>query len=256
MLRFIRRRFGRIIVGVILVGSVYGAMTVVGPWQRERRISDRVISLGGQVSIEDSEPMWIPQSIKDSVPFRERIISINLNGKTVPSDLLSEIGTLQCLKRLFLSDTHLTDSGIEELKTLSSLEFLDMANNQVTDAGLRHLKGLTKLFHLNIDQNMQISDAGLEHLKNLNGLVRLYLNHTNVSDGGLEHLQGLTELRQLDLEDTQVSDIGLEKLDVLTNLSQLRLHETQTTPKGRAMLLKSLPGCTISEPVEDEPMPK
>lgn len=49
-------------------------------------------------------------------------------------------------------------------KFLSSHSDLNLSNSQITDAGMEHLKGLTKLSELNLN-NTQITDAGLQELK-------------------------------------------------------------------------------------------
>lgn len=84
--------------------------------------------------------------------------------RTVPLDLLYDIGTLSCLKVLFAKYT------------------------DVDDAGLRHLSELTGLDELDLE-GTRITDRGLEHLKCMQNLKRLILVGTGVSENGKESLQ-------------------------------------------------------------------
>jgi len=94
---------------------------------------------------------------------------------------------------------------------LTNLRGLDLTDSEVTDAGLEHLKGLSGLSSLYLS-GTQITDAGLEHLAELSSLEMLFLVDTQITDAGLEHLRGLTNLRELPLYGTQVTDEGVNKL--------------------------------------------
>jgi len=65
---------------------------------------------------------------------------------------------------------------------------VSLSNTQVTDAGLEHVKGLTKLWDLDLS-NTQVTDAGLEHLKGLTNLVDLRIENTQVTDVGINDLK-------------------------------------------------------------------
>jgi hypothetical protein len=124
------------------------------------------------------------------------------------------------------------DAAIAEIKKLGGSWAVDeqspgkpvikvlLSDTQITDAGLEHLKGLTSLKRLDL-YSTQITDAGLEHLKGLTGLQSLDLRSTQITDAGLEHLKGLTSLKRnavqdvgawLDLSSTRVTDTGIKKL--------------------------------------------
>lgn len=94
---------------------------------------------------------------------------------------------------------------------LTNLRSLDLTDSEVTDAGLEHLKGLSGLSSLYL-KGTQITDAGLEHLAELASLEVLFLADTQITDAGLEHLKGLTNLRELPLYGSQVTDEGVKDL--------------------------------------------
>ena len=103
------------------------------------------------------------------------------------------------------------NADLWHLKDLTNLQGLYLSNTNVTDDGLEHLKGLANLQILNLEDT-KVTDAGLEHLKGLTKLERLILNDTNVTNSGLEHLTGLTNLSSLNLFGTNVTDEGVKKL--------------------------------------------
>ena len=148
---------------------------------------------------------------------------------------------------VYLTNTQVTDAGLEHLKGLTAIQLLALKNTQVTDAGLEHIKSLTAMQTLGLS-GTQVTDAGLEHIKGFKVLRTLGLSDTHVTDAGLEHLKGLTAMKeQLDLSNNpQVTDAGLEHLMGLTAMQTLWLNGTQVTDAGVARLQKALPNCKIS----------
>lgn len=122
--RYIQAHLGRIVFGTVLLVGVFGAMLVVLPYQREQRIARMIESHGGSVGVEYRGPDWIPNSIQNRMPFFDRIDRVILNNQAVPSDVLSELGSLTSLEDLHIFNTQVTDTGLEHLKGLSSLQSL------------------------------------------------------------------------------------------------------------------------------------
>jgi hypothetical protein len=131
--------------------------------------------------------------------------TLKLAGTTDTDALLVHVRGLTNLQggdRAYLDDDTLG---------LTNLRGLDLTDSEVTDAGLEHLKELSGLSSLYLS-GTQISDAGLEHLSELSSLEVLFLVDTQITDAGLEHLRGLTNLRELPLYGTQVTDEGAKNL--------------------------------------------
>ncbi|MEK6258087.1 MAG: hypothetical protein AABP62_05655 [Planctomycetota bacterium] len=242
--RFLRTHAVRIVTGVVLLILVCGVMSVYVPYQREQRIARKIETLEGAVNWHYRGPDWVPLSWRDRMSFCDRIATVGLDGRELPADLFSELGSLTNLDWLSLSGTKFREGDLKSLKGLTGLETLQLSQTDVTDAGLEHLKGLTSLRQLMLDHTV-VTGAGLEHLKGLVRLKELYLHHTHVADAGLESLKGLERLERLELYNTQVTDAGLEPLKGLTNLQYLFLQDTQVTAEGKASLRKVLPGCRI-----------
>ena len=60
-----------------------------------------------------------------------------------------------------LSETLITDAGLDHIKGLAVLQDLDLANTKVTDASLEHLKGLTNLKNLDL-RGTTVTDVGVK----------------------------------------------------------------------------------------------
>ena len=79
---------------------------------------------------------------------------------------------------------------------MTTVDVLSLSNTLLTDDGLQYLKDLTNLQYLDLNDT-QLTDDGLQHLKGLTNLERLHLNSTQLTDDGLQHLKGLTNLHLL-----------------------------------------------------------
>jgi hypothetical protein len=65
---------------------------------------------------------------------------------------------------------------------------LGLSNTHVTDAGLEQIKGLSRLRWLALDQT-EVTDEGIAHLGGLPILAELSLNETRVTAEGVSKLQ-------------------------------------------------------------------
>ena len=172
----------------------------------------------GRPPIKPPEPVWLRGLLGDD-------LFVSLTG-------------------VFLTNSKISDAGLEHLKGLTQLQGLFLDNTKVSDAGLEHLKGLTQLQVLCLN-GTKVSDAGLEHLTGLTQLQDLYLGDTKVNDAGLQYLKGLTQLQSLSLANTKVSDAGLQYLKGLTQLKHLDLGGTKVSDAGVKKLQQALPNCWI-----------
>jgi len=86
--------------------------------------------------------------------------------------------------------------------------WLDLSDTKITDKGLQQVAKLKNLTRLSLD-NTAISDAGLAHLQHSESLLYLNLYHTGISDKGLKNLEGIKNLKALYLWQTQVTPQGV-----------------------------------------------
>ncbi len=190
--KFLRRHFVRIVIGAALVLAACFAVSACATYLRQWRFVHLIKSDGGIVSFVYCGPAWIPQPVRDRMPFLVRMDYVAINNTQ-------------------FTNTQFTDADLEHLKGLTSLTSLSIAHTQVTDAGLVHLKGLTKLKYLYLFET-QVTDSGLKHLKGLTNLEFINLGNTHVTDAGLKHLKVLSNLNYVALYDTQVTVEGRKML--------------------------------------------
>lgn len=107
------------------------------------------------------------------------------------------------------------DFSDEQLKAILKLGeqivWLDLSDTKITDKGLQQIGKLRHLTRLSLD-NTAISDEGLSFLKNAKNLLYLNLYHTAVSDRGLKSLEGLKNLKALYLWQTRVTPQGVAQI--------------------------------------------
>ena len=115
--------------------------------------------------------------------------SLEMSFDTSDSDLFW-LSSVQCLRKLYLGWTNVSDAGLEHLKRLKDLRTLDLraVSGGISDAGVEKLRGLVRLESLNLYKS-DVTDAGLEHLKGMKKLERVFLQETQVTDAGIEKLK-------------------------------------------------------------------
>jgi hypothetical protein len=171
--------------------------------RRQRKIGGMIEGAGGVVSYERAEPFprWIRRFLGDDF-FVVTAVMVNEKWEKAAGEEAEVV---------FSGWDEFGDVEATYLKELPNLKVLSLSNTQVSDAGLEQLKRLANLKILWLD-NTQVSDAGLEHLEGLTNLERLSLRNTQVSAAGLERLEGLTSLNVLNVKETQVTHEGVKKL--------------------------------------------
>ena len=85
-------------------------------------------------------------------------------SQLVDIDMIQLVG-LKNLKRLYLRDNLLTESGIKHLSKMVSLEYLYLGNNPLGDKAIDHLVKMTNLRTLALD-NTRVSPRGRAGLRN------------------------------------------------------------------------------------------
>lgn len=104
----------------------------------------------------------------------------------------------------------MTGVGFGPLSQLP-IEYLDLSQSPVTDEGLEQIARLRRLKYLGLEKS-DITDAGMAHLAALHGLEDLRLSVTDISDAGLTSLEKLSRLKSLSLLSTKVSAEGVARL--------------------------------------------
>jgi hypothetical protein len=81
----------------------------------------------------------------------------------------------------------ISDADLASLRALPTLRAINLSQTRVSDDGMQHLIGATRLEFLILDQT-QISDAGLTILQELRNLRMLGVQGTRVTDAGVAEL--------------------------------------------------------------------
>jgi internalin A len=141
---------------------------------------------------------------------------------------------------LDLTGTWVTDADMAKVAQLRHLRKLDLSQTRITDSGLDHLKSLENVTDLTCYYAEYLTEDGISHLRNWKHLERLNLRGTKVTSKVFDSLAKLTSLRSLDIAFTQIEDEGFEQLSALTKLESLAIGGNRLS--GAALpLLKLLP---------------
>jgi hypothetical protein len=248
--RRLLRRFRYSLRGLLLVVTV--AAIALGWYchraREQKRAVESIKALGGHVFYHGGEkntPAWLWRlSRLVGQDWLLSVTAVNLSRADVEKGDLECLKCLPRLKRLWLSQTGITDARLEPVASLRNLRFLHLHRTCVTDAGLARIARLKKLESLYLS-NTQVTDAGVRYLKDLSAIRCLHLAETSVTEKSLPHLRGLKNLRTLDLRETQVAGPELAGLAELANLEYLLLSNTPVCDEDIEPL-KQLHGATIS----------
>jgi len=160
MITFLQRYSLRIVIGVVLVLVAFAIISVCNPYFREQRIARLISSADGTVTFQFAGPGWVPASLRNWIPFWNRIRDVGLTGKPgdlhlpsqIPENVFVELRSLTHLRMLSLNDPHFCDNDLDRLRGLNRLQILDLSNTQITDAGLVNLKSYPSLILLDLSQ--------------------------------------------------------------------------------------------------------
>jgi hypothetical protein len=130
---------------------------------------------------------------------------------------------LKQLKRLYIDNSSVGDTGVIEVAKLPNLQLLTINGTRVTD-------------------------TGLEALTKVPSLEELHLSHFNVTDKSTTILVRCKNLHVLHLFDTGITDKGLQNLGKLTQLKKLDLtFSRKLSNQAIADFIKAHPNCTVKK---------
>ena len=95
----------------------------------------------------------------------EQIIRLDLSGSKLDDDMVSIIGGLPHLQKLFLQNTSITDNGLKKIADLNYLEYLNLYGTAITDKGLSQMPPLPRLRNIYLWQT-KTTEEGIVQLKN------------------------------------------------------------------------------------------
>ena len=188
--------------------------------------------------------LWVGENLPDLAPL-QNLEELYLAKTLIDDTSLAALQQHPKLKKIRISQTQITDAGIEQLTALTNLTDLDLSENSViSDIGMFHLSQITTLTKLNL-WRVALSDSGIKQLAGLVNMQWLNLDNTSLSDDGLVHLKGMKNIQFLHLGSTTITDAGLPHLAGLTTLKDLKVTRTAVTAEGVAALKEKLPTTEI-----------
>lgn len=183
------------------------------------------------------------RELSDSLP---EMRSLSLEGSEITNATL-ELIAANCfeLKELSMTDTMITDQGLQYIGKLPSLNWLSIDNKMATDRGLRRIVTLPALKGLHLIDT-DITEAGFAMLGQLNGLA--YLEVVTKHDVGIDGLRSLTDKEGLEYLRFSAVKIGEDKFSQLVLGKYLRSFTFEmplVSEIGLNELNKKFPACHI-----------
>lgn len=212
--------------------------------------------LKGLQDLEELELSICPindEGMKAVAAFR-KLKKLTISGAKITDAGMREIAKLDNLEELSASGMLLNgpgqnepkDAAIRELGRLQQLRKLDLSNTQTGDESASAFTNLNQLKILYV-YGTKITDKGLTDLSRLKQLEELKIG-SQVSDVGVNALAGNTNLQVLSVwNNSGVTDASVKSLSTLKGLRELDIGLTRISIKGRAELTKALPGCKIKK---------
>ena len=170
------------------------------------------------------------------LPDFPRLKRLLVTETQVSDEGLEFVGRLPELEELFIWDgATITDKGVAHLRTLRKLKFLLLSSTAITDEAISHLSAMSSIETLLLDSN-GLTDKSLEYASNLPRLRELEVGNWNpegrqarITTAGLEHVRKMPALKQLGIPliPTAVEDLkplhGLAGLELL-NIEDVLFH--------------------------------
>jgi len=121
----------------------------------------------------------------------------------------------------------ITDDDLHHFVALPNLIGLDLSQSLITDAGLETIAQIERLKNLKLFR-VNVSDQGIAALGALPNLDMLNLDSTPISGRALETISSFPKLRSLTLTSTDIDAAGLAALQNLSSLNTLNLAKLKS----------------------------
>ena len=232
------------------------------------RITDEgMLNLKPASQIEDLNlyyAEWVTDQGMTAIRNWKKLKRLDVRGTRIANGTLEIVSHMPQLEALDISNTQVTDNGMDMLITLTSLKELSLGQGRRGRAGdLGFLRVLTTLTSLDIGGAQPTPpDMGgrkverppappvpantIKAIAELKELRVLRMAYTGVSAADLKALSVLENVEKLGLEECpRVDDTALAELASWKSLKYLDLQDTKVTERGVTALRKAKPGLVI-----------
>lgn len=159
---------------------------------------------------------------------------LDLEATMVQNDWLRHLENLP-LQSLILSNTQVTDEGMEHIAKISSLRFLVLRDVSVGNRGMHYLAVMPRLDDLVLGE-ADVTADGISELARLSSLRSLLVSTVHMTPQYADALSSLKQLTKLELGGCVVDAATLAKLQHLTHLKDLRIINTVTSDEDLSAL--------------------
>lgn len=238
-----RLRFG-LRAGLVAIALVALVLALLDAWLRapyraERRAAVALTRLGGRIIMVDEAPTRLRDYISDDLLDMSVAAAVDLSHSRVKDTDLVQVQSFHHFGDLNLSDTRISNAGLEHLREAVASRFIDLSRTRVTDTSA--LFGNSSLTHpsgLKLAGNRVARGRIFPFRRQWCPLQELDLSGSDADDRTLKSLPiGLVNLARLDLSGTAVTDDGLDALARLEGLTTLDLRGSKVTSAGVARLM-------------------
>ena len=170
---------------------------------------------------------------------------LQMNGAKVPDTAFRDLAPLDKLEELHACGMQVGDTAAVIIADkLKQLKKLYLNNTQVGDTGVSELVKMPKLMLLSL-YGTNVQDAGLAALPKLKTLEVLELSF-GFTDQSAKIIAGCTNLKTLRLfNNTELTDKGLQELGRLPHLKEVEIRGGKITTQGKADFIKAHPNCSV-----------
>ena len=215
---------------------------------------------------------WVTDQGMTAIKNWKKLKRLNVRGTRIANGTLEIVSHMPLLEALDISNTQITDNGMDMLITLTNLKELAIGQGRRGSAGdLGFLRVLTTLTSLDIGGATptppDVGGRKIDHppvpplpaktvktMAELKELRVLRMGFTGVSSANLRALSVLHSVEKLGLQECpRVDDAALAELLNWKSLKYLDLQDTKVTEQGVAALRKARPGLVILTTLDSTP---
>jgi uncharacterized membrane protein len=111
--------------------------------------------------------IYKPEAIKEMMPVKKQIVSLNLNNLPIKDEELKTIGAFENLRKLNLNFTDIKGDGLKYLKSLNHLNTLSLSGTKVNFSFVKQLVVMKSLKELTL-WNTGLNEAEIGQLQKMN----------------------------------------------------------------------------------------
>jgi hypothetical protein len=177
--------------------------------------------------------------------------SISMINAAITDEGLKHLANLDGLRAFNARNAKITDAGLKNMRlhAKTDLRLLWISQTQISDAGMDEIAPLVELRHLYLSET-KVTDEGIKKLGKLSNLEYFYAKKLPLSDDGLATLKAAKNLTYLDLSHTKITDKSLDAIAQMSKIKTVWINESGITGEGLKKFRRNRPNVWISDTFE------